>query len=172
MILPSEIVEAGHVNKTHGISGELSISFDLDFEPVPGSCLIFDIDGIFVPFFATSVRPRGTAGTWLVRLQGVNDDLHARPFTGKALFLRRSDIPHIDNPEPLDPDNLYASDLIGFLAFDGSRSLGAIADVDDSTDNVLFILDNGALIPVADDLIEEIDTQNRRIIFSLPRGLV
>ena len=50
-----------------------------------------------------------------------------------------------------------------------------IVDVDDSTENILFYVDyNGktVLLPAADDLIIEIDNQEKIITTELPEGLL
>ena len=57
---------------------------------------------------------------------------------------------------------------------DGKR-IGTVTDVDDSTANVLFVVDgnNGELyIPVVDDFILEINEQDRFIIVDLPEGMI
>ena len=76
-----------------------------------------------------------------------------------------------------DEDGFYAEDFIGFgISTDDGALNGTITDVDDSTENVLFIVtaDNGKthLIPVAEELITEIDTDARHITVELPSGLL
>jgi 16S rRNA processing protein RimM len=53
--------------------------------------------------------------------------------------------------------------------------LGEITDIDDSTINTLFVIDNDGeeiLVPAQEEFILGIDQKNREIIFSLPEGLV
>ena len=75
MITRDELVEIGIFNKPHGVEGEISATFDCDAETAAEfSCFVCDIDGIFVPFFASSLRNKGTmtlllnAG-WMVHIQ-------------------------------------------------------------------------------------------------------
>lgn len=52
MITRNEIIEIGTFNKSHGVEGEISATFDCDVEAAGMfRCLICDMDGIFVPFF-------------------------------------------------------------------------------------------------------------------------
>lgn len=134
MIRPEEIIPAGVFNKTHGIKGELSATFGHDVEPDTLRCLFVDMDGIPVPFFIESSRPR-TADTWLVTLDGIDSEEKARPFVGKQFGIHADDLPE---PEELDPDadGFYASDLIGFSISDSTLGeLGEITDVNDQTEN-------------------------------------
>ena len=64
--------------------------------------------------------------------------------------------------------------LVGFNivdAFDG-KVVGKIAAIEDSTQNVLFELEDGTLIPASDELITNIDTNRQQIIMNIPQGLL
>ena len=107
----------------------------------------------------------------LVRLEGVCDEDCAAEFSMQPVYALCSDIPEAD-----DEDGFYASDLIGFDIQVDSMDIGYIADIDESTENVLFVVKkaDGAslLIPVADDFIEEIDVDEHVIVMCLPSGLL
>ena len=64
--------------------------------------------------------------------------------------------------------------LVGFDIVDASdnKVVGKIAAIDDSTQNVLFEMEDGTLIPASDDLITNIDTNRRQIIMQIPEGLL
>jgi ribosomal 30S subunit maturation factor RimM len=49
MIKDDQIISIGKVNKTHGIKGELSVLTYADIDMLELKCIIFDIDGIYVP---------------------------------------------------------------------------------------------------------------------------
>lgn len=175
MILASDLARAGKVNKTHGIAGELSISFYDDAPDIePGACLIMLIDGIFTPFFAATVRPR-SAESLLVRLDGVDSQEDASQYVGQDVYMAK-DLMLADADEPCE-DGFYAADLIGYSALDeNGAEIGRITDIDDATENVLFVVERPdgriAYIPVADEFITEISTQNQNIVFDLPEGLL
>ena len=53
--------------------------------------------------------------------------------------------------------------------------LGEITDIDESTINTLFVIDNDGeeiLVPAQEEFIIGIDQENREILFNLPEGLV
>lgn len=177
MILASDLASAGKVNKTHGIGGELSISFSAGAPDIePGACLIMSIDGIFTPFFAQTVRPRSSEAL-LVKLDGVDSQEEAAQYVGREVYLPIDDMEEDEEDEHADEDGFYASDLIGFEAIDPEgATIGRIVDINDATENVLFVVERPdgsvAYIPVADEFITEISTQNQNITFDLPEGLL
>lgn len=52
------------------------------------------------------------------------------------------------------------------------KTVGTIEAVDDATENILFELDNGLLIPAPEELIEEVDTECRKVTVAVPEGLL
>ena len=65
-----------------------------------------------------------------------------------------------------------AKNFIGFALEDkGLGFVGVIDDVDDTTENVLFVLGD-KLIPVVTDFIEEIDHDRKILYTHLPDGLL
>lgn len=172
MITSAELVPAGRLVKTHGVKGEISATLSLDFDPADVKCIVVDIDGIYVPFFIESVRPK-SAEAVLLTIDGIDSDAKALQMTGRDFFILRSDCPAPDE----DADGLYASDLVGYSVVDSDLGpLGTITGINDATDNVLFIVrtpgGRDVLVPVADDLIDEIDTDTRTLHTSLPQGLI
>lgn len=179
MIREDQLTPIGRVLKPHGISGEMSVLFTVE-EPIAvvGSirCMLFDIDGIFVPFFAETVRPRGSESL-LIKFDGIDSETIASGFTGKTVFALSDELSEYDEEDEIDPDNLYAGQLAGFaaLTYDGTP-IGTISDIDEQTENVLFVVERPdaepVFIPVVDEFIAEIDIEARKIYFSLPEGIL
>lgn len=174
MISESSCVLVGKVNKAHGLDGELSISLYSDayaHNVEVGSCFIFDMDGIFTPFFVRTVRPRG-AESLLIAFDGVGSQRQAQEFTGKQIYAI------IEQEEVSEEDGLYAGQIIGFTAIDADTGseIGIVEDIDDATANVLFIVrkpdGTECRIPAAEEFIISISPQEKAILFSLPVGLL
>lgn len=174
MIEQSQLTAVGKFLKPHGVNGEvtaLRLSDDLDFGSL--SCVVVDIDGIFVPFFIRSVRPKG-AETDLLGIDGITDETHASRLVNKTIYALSRDLPE----EEPDGDGLFADELIGFEVenADSRELLGKVVDIDDSTANFLLIVEtpSGArlLIPVAEEFIVDLDPQARHMSLSLPEGLL
>ena len=64
--------------------------------------------------------------------------------------------------------------LVGFDIVDASdnKVVGKIASIDDTTQNILFELEDGRLIPASDELIDDIDTEQQIIKMNIPSGLL
>ena len=175
MIREQDIEPIGQVTKTHGIHGELNITLDEGVGPEDVRCLIFDVDGIFVPFFVESSRPRGSQ-SWLVKLDGYDSDTAAARFVGKTIYAE-SDQFESDGDED-DGDGFYADSFVGWTVIDADSGdvIGEIDDIDLSTDNVLFVVSRAdgktMLIPVADEFFAGIDADNKRVTMDLPTGLL
>lgn len=176
MINQKELKEVGKFQKTHALKGELNALLDIapDYMTV-GNALVVDIDGILVPFYAESVRPKGSK-SFLVKLDGVGTEEEAKTFVNKAIYaLKRELAPYFDMEEDeiIDED-----DLSGFSVIDSESGMeiGKIVHVDSLTENVLFVVatDSGdeVFIPAVDDFIDEIDEDNKLIRVSLPEGLI
>lgn len=174
MIRLFEIAEAGVFNKPHGINGEISATLDIDVDLNTVRCIVVSVDGIFVPFFLSSVRPK-TAETVLLTIDGIDSEAKTQQFINKPFYLLRSDIPEEEDAYG-DEDGMYASDFIGYTVID--RHLGELGDItgiNDSTQNILFIIETPdnkeLLLPVADEFIESFDIDKKVLRTDLPDGL-
>lgn len=184
MIERTEISEIGKFHKTHGLKGELNAALDIDADFISSDRpLIVDVDGIFVPFYPDSVRPKGHFSS-LVKLHGIDDEAAARAFVNKAIFALKSDIGRFEEEngsgEEEDEEGGYADDFIGYKVVeigDGEpRLIGEITDVDTQTQNALFIIEttdgDTVYIPVADEFIAGIDDDSHTLNVILPPGLI
>lgn len=173
MIKKEDIVEIGSFRKTHALQGELNAILDMDGDYAEdGNPLILDIDGIYVPFYAESVRPKG-AESFLVKLKDVDTQEAAQPLVNKTIYGLRTDL--VDYFD--DPDAELISDFIGFKLVDSNLGeIGIIEDLDDSTANVLFIVKTPqgdiVYVPAAEEFINAIDDDKEVIETTLPEGLV
>ncbi len=172
MIRPEEIKEIGSFIKPHGINGEITALLPAEVDPDSLSCIILDMDGIFVPFFIDEWRPKSTESV-LLKLEGVSDENGAKEFAGKRIFCLRKDLP---DTIAEDEDGFFTGDLIGFELRDAeSNHVGEVVDFDDQTENVLLMVKrpDGTVIytPLAEELIVEFDPEARILSLDLPEGI-
>lgn len=174
MIREEEVVEIGKFQKTHALRGELNAILDVEPEYLEDhNPLIVVVDGIRVPFYAGSVRPKG-ATSYLVKLDGVDDVDEAGKFVNKAIYgLRRDLVNYYDVPEE---EIVFDSDMIGYDVEDLELGhIGKVKDIDDATINTLLVVDGAEgdiYIPYNEDFIDAIDDENKKLIMDLPHGLV
>lgn len=168
MIRQEEVYRIGRLGKPHGVRGELLFQFDDDvFDRTEADCLIIEVDGILVPFFIEEYRFRSDS-TAILKLEDIDTQERARQLTNCEVYFPRDLTPHDDEEE------LRWSFFVGFELVEAGtgRTIGRIAHVDDQTANILFELEDGTLIPAAEELITDVDHDARRITIDLPEGLL
>ena len=167
MIKQEEVYKIGRLGKAHGVKGEVSLLFDDDiFDRVDCDYLILEVDGILVPFFIEEYRFRSDTVA-LMKFEDVDTQQRASELTGCDVYFPRSLAADDDVPPSLTL-------LVGFdlVEANGGRPVGRIADIDDTTANLLFELEDGRLIPANDDLITDSDMKGRVISMTIPEGLL
>lgn len=174
MITRDMLIEIGHCNKTHGVKGELSVSLDVDVDTLRQmECLVFNVDGIFVPFFVTGCRDK-SASTALLRFDGIDTDEQAAMLAGCDVYALKTTYEQLS--DEADDDVLPLDYFIGFEIRDGEIVVGNVVDINDATDNVLFVVErpDGSTVqlPAVDDLVADIDDDNRVLVMDLPAGIL
>lgn len=177
MITLDLLTPIGRLGKPHGINGEINAYLDVDIDIESLKRIILLIDGIYVPFFIASMRQK-RSDTYIMALDDINNEREAAELTNHPLYVLTSDNIIIEDDTDGDDQGLYASDLIGFTVIDDDtqQTVGEITDIDDSTENVLFIISTPSsatvYLPVADEFITEIDTDSHILRMSLPEGIL
>jgi 16S rRNA processing protein RimM len=171
MIKPEEVYKIGRIGKAHGVKGEVTIQLTDDvFDRVDADYLVLDIDGILVPFFIEEYRFR-TDTLLLMKFDGIETQEQARELTGCDVFF-----PHALSDA--DSTDISLAQLPSMTLVDAAtgKEVGTILSIDDSTMNVLFEVEAAdgteLLIPAAEDLIKEVDIEQKRVIMRVPEGLL
>lgn len=166
MIQADELIETGTLSRTHGKQGDLQLNcmdgrVDMLAEADPDFVILLR-DGIFTPFRLDAWREKG-AESYILTLHGIDTEEKAEALCPSKLYLLRRDLS--EHPEE---EALTLEDLIGFTVEDTQQGvIGTIQDVDESTINALFLLEDDLIIPAHDDLVEDIDYAARRITMRL-----
>lgn len=166
MIKKEEVYRIGRLGKAHGVKGEVSLQFDDDiFDRVDCDYLVLEVDGILVPFFIEEYRFRSDTVA-LVKFEDVDTQQRASELTGCDVYFPRTLADEEESPS--------LTFLVGFDLVEANtgRKVGTVAAIDDTTANLLFELEDDTLIPANDDLITDIDTENRIITMNIPQGLL
>lgn len=175
MIQRDEIIEIGSFNKPHGVGGEITATIDCDIDVIERlSCLVSDIDGIWIPFYISSIRPKGTY-SMIAKLDGLDNEEAVRKLVNKPIMALKKDWEKLS--QEADSDELPTDFFVGFtiIDLDAKDVIGKIVDIDAQTENVLFVVEDAEgqeiLIPAADELVVEVDMNEKRIVMNLPEGL-
>lgn len=107
----------GRLLKPHGICGEITALLTVDVDLSELGCIMLKLDGIFVPFFLSSVRPK-SAETDLLTIDGITDELQAARLCPNDIYALAEELPG------LDEDGFYAADMEGFEVVADGNPLG------------------------------------------------
>ena len=167
MIRDEEVYQIGVITRTHGIRGEVAMSFTDDvWDRAEADYLVLRIEGILVPFFMEEYRFRSNTVA-LIKFQDYDSADEARELCGCEVYF-----PHALTPERSEDEEYTWRYFTGFRIVDAlGGELGTIDHVDDSTANVLFAV-GGRLIPAAEDFIQRVDHRERTLYMHLPEGLL
>ena len=140
MIGQSEIMPIGLLLKPHGIKGEITMQVDADIDLRELRCIVLDIDGIYVPYFIDSVRPRSSESV-LVTISDIDTEEKAQELCGKEVYALRADVPNADDADDADDGGFFLADLVGYnIETNENECIGEIIAYDDSTENVLIVV--------------------------------
>jgi len=161
----------GILTKAHGISGELVLNLNnLQFEEISEMESVFiEFDGILVPFFISSISPRGNLSA-VIKFDDINSEDQASEFQNCKVY-------SVDIASG-EKDNIKytGSSLIGFQVIDIKLgTLGIITEFVDFTSNPLFKIKKSKkeiLLPVNEEFILDIDEKNKTISVQTPEGLI
>lgn len=167
MIQEQELVHIGRIHRTHGTSGELQCRMcNTCWEDADATFIVLNVDEIFVPFRVTDWRTKGSDDV-LLQMQGVDSEQRALRYIGCEAYMLRSDLSE-DTEQPTD-----LSALTGYTLYDLQHGeLGQITAIDTSTLNTLVQLDNELLLPLHEDFVTEVNTDEKKIVVRLPEGLI
>ena len=158
-----ELLKIGILTRLHGHRGELqcraenSLWEDAD-DP---TWLFLRLDGLDVPFRVLDWRTKGT-DELLFTLKGVDSEEKALRLVGAEAFmlLREANV-------PAEGNLMTWQDLAGWTVRSPYGEEAQIADVDTTTANCLARLHDGRLIPLHEDLIAQINPDDKILTYRL-----
>ncbi len=153
-------IEAGEIVTTHGVRGEVKVLSWLDSPELLTEFNRCRIDGR--EFAMDAVRVQKTCN--LVKLRGIDTVEQAQSLRGKTLEIYREDV---------DPEVIFAGDLVGVEVFAQGESIGRIAQVLDYPGNAVYVV-KGAfeyMIPAVKQFILSTDLEGNRMEVKLLEGM-
>ena len=161
----------GRLGKPWGHRGELTVHLEnCDLEDlVPEGALFVDIEGQKVPFFYTHLRDQGKAGV-LVKFDEMADPQSAGILVGRDIYAPPGHLAD-GSDESWDPE-----EFIGIVVRDEEHGeLGEVTAIEGTDLNpVLVILhgDQEVMVPLVEDLILDLDLEERTMLVRTPPGLI
>ena len=171
MIKREDLIKIGQFNKPHGIKGEISFTFTNDiFDESECEFLVCEIDGIFVPFVIESYRFKSDT-TALIKFKDIKTDTQAKLFTNLEVYFPKQYLKEDTSFEITSWDYFIGYTLVDDIL----GTVGNITNVDETTVNVLFVVEQAGkeiLIPASEYLIAGVDVEKKIIKMVIPEGLI
>lgn len=173
MIQEKNLLKIGKILKPHGVKGDMTFLFDQqEFAEADNNYYFFLLDGLFVPFFVEDFRFTSDKNA-NIKIEGIDAIEEAVNYNDTFIYLPKELIGEIKKDEYLKSE---WEQFIGYTILDESKTvIGVIKEVDSSTMNVLFVVENkdeDVLIPATIDFIIEVNQTEQQIFLKLPEGLI
>lgn len=171
MISYDDVYKIGTITKTHALKGEVVFNFTDDiFDTTDSDYLIIAVDGILVPFFISEYRFRSDTSA-LVKFDDIDNADAAQIIIGCDVYFEKA------KAQAANEETMSLSYFVGFRMEDEQgNAIGTITDIDDNTENWLFVIQKTdgreALIPAHEQFITHIDHEARVLTMDLPEGLL
>jgi len=160
----------GTIVAKYSFKGEVLLKTDTDTPEnyTDLKSVFINTDIGLVPFFIKKVQLHKSA---LLRIQfdEISNEQDAESILKKKAYLPLSSLP------PLTGKRFYYHEVIGFEIFNRGERIGILEGVNDQTAQHLFDIkgeEKNILIPIHDDFIKEVNRKQKRIVLTLPEGLL
>lgn len=165
-----DFVEVAYITKTHGLKGEVQVAFSYDEpEKLKIKSVFIDFNGKMVPHFVSHYKISQKQLAYFL-FEDIDHIDKAQALVKKKIFLFKKLMPKREK------EDFSFYDLEGFNAFDVLQGeLGEIVEVREYPQQFLATVnykEKEVLFPLSDDLIENIDIENKTIKINLPEGLL
>ena len=163
MITNEQVISIGRLTRTHGKRGELQCLMSNEYwDNADATFLILKLDNILVPFRVLDWRGKGS-DSLIFQLDHIEDEQQAQRLVGTEAFMLLSDMNQEDEVMPT------WQSLLGYRVVDTDQGdLGIVNQVDETTINTLITLNDGRLIPIHEDFIIDINSEDKQLTICLP----
>lgn len=162
--------ELGYITKPHALQGEVSLVVESD-DP----SLYNDLDSIFleekgglVPYFIETILPQ--KNKFIIKFEEIDSFEDAEVLSGLKAFLPLSFLPELEEGQ------FYYHDIIGFTITDKEKgALGKVSNVLSTDMQALIEMQykgKEILIPINDEILQEVNKKDKSISVQLPEGLL
>ena len=154
-----EKMELGKIVNTFGLKGELKVYPYVDYIP--------KVKNIYINGKQMEVeKARNQKNIVVIKLKGIDTIEQAEELKNTMLEMDRVDAPKLPN------GTYYINDLIGFDVYtDEGKLVGKLDDIFTTGANDVYQVGE-ILLPAIKDVIKQIDTENKKIVVHILKGLI
>lgn len=167
--MSNKYVRIGTLLKPVGTYGEIKVEIDeafiLDFED--SDHFFVKINGSYVPYFIEGLRE---TNYMLIKIEEIDAPETAADFNLKDIYLKESAIKSA--PFALVKGK---EGLVGYTIYDGDAVIGQIQEIQLFPSQIMAKVElqqKSILIPLADQLITNVDHSTQKVFMQLPEGLL
>ncbi len=160
----------GKIVKTHGLKGEVTLRIDNEqFDEIEElNYFLLDINDKLIPYFVENITFHSNKS--FVLFQDLKTLEAANQLVGKSVYLPLDLLPEKDG------NDFYSHEVVDFLVIDEEKGeLGKVQEIIEyPTQSLIQILINGkeVLIPIHDDIIQDVNREEKKIYIKAPNGLI
>ena len=161
----------GTVVAKYSFKGEVLIKLDTDDPETYLSLKSFllEDESRLIPYFTSKVQLHKSQ-LLRVSLEDVKSEKQADLMIGKSVYLPLDQLPKLAD------DQFYFHEIIGFEVIDSLQGpIGTITGVNDVSSQVLLEVEYNQrqiLIPLVEELIQQLDKQQKQLYLTIPEGLL
>lgn len=166
-----EYLEIGQIVNTNGLKGNLKV------KPLTDDITRFeDLESIYIQKGRELIEfniqdVKYIKNMVILKLEGIDDIDEAEKYKNFYIKINREDAVE------LEEDSYFIVDIIGCEVYtDSHELLGKVIDVFSTGSNDVYTVKNSEgkeiLLPAIEDVIKDVDIQNRRITVELMEGLI
>lgn len=169
-MIKEEAFYIGYITKTKGLKGEVQLFFEFEaYEDLDLDVLFAEMNGKMVPFFVSSHKLYSN-NTGLFYFDDIDHIDKAQVLVKKKIYLPLTKLPERED------DDLTYEDLKGYVVSDETHGeLGEIIAINEYPQQFVATVlykEKEILFPLNDDLIIEIDEDEKTLLVDLPEGLL
>lgn len=160
----------GRIVKTHGIKGEVTLRIDNEnFDEIDDlNYFLLDVNDKLIPFFIENITFHSNKS--FVLFQDLRTLEAAAQLVGCDAYLPLELLPQREG------NDFYSHEVVGFMVVDEEKGdVGKINDIlEYPTQSIMQIIvgEKEVLVPIHDDIIKNIDRENKKINIKAPSGLI
>ena len=165
-----DILEIGQIVNTRGLRGEVKVnSFSQDSKRFEKLDVIYIKENNELKSYKIE-KVTYNKNQVILKLENINHIDYAEKLRNKYIYVKKSQL------EDLPEGVYYISDLIGLDVYDEKNNyLGKVDDIFSTKSNDVYVIKNelgvNKLLPGTDEVIKNIDLDNKKIIVNLIKGL-
>lgn len=161
--------QIGHVIKTHGLKGEVQLFLDVDdpLEYQNLESLLVQQNSALIPFFIEHIQINSSKA--IAKFEEIDDVEEAKALVACQIYLPLNNLPELTDGE------YYLHQLVDMKLYDKGKLIGQVKELFEIGPQELISVihqDREILIPLKNEIILKVDTENNRIDADVPDGLI